>query len=90
MLSVNDLKNLFVFYEKSEPLFVTTDCYTCGRKTTIEIHKTSDGFGLLGGVLDKSVNQQYIAKCAECYKVEPFIDPISRDQSKQVVTIARS
>ena len=46
-------------------------CSDCGRETIIEITPTSGGFGLQGGALFKCSPGEYIAKCLDCYKVNP-------------------
>jgi hypothetical protein len=42
------------------------NCIDCGFPVEVEVHKTSGGYGLLGGVLYEMGNCLY-AKCADCY-----------------------
>jgi hypothetical protein len=45
-------------------------CVDCGLPVQVEIHKTSGGYGLAGGVL-YDANGCLCAKCPDCYNNDP-------------------
>jgi hypothetical protein len=53
-------------------------CSDCGCNTNIEITATSSGFGLMSGVLFKSSNDKYTAKCPACYKKHFKVEAIKK------------
>jgi hypothetical protein len=46
----------------------TGKCINCCFDAEIEIIKTLDGYGLLGGVLCESDSNMPVVLCADCYK----------------------
>ena len=62
------LKKMFEDNPEKSILVLKEKCSDCGIDTTIEITPTSSGFGLQGGVLFKSSNDKYTAKCPACFE----------------------
>ena len=62
------LKKMFEANPEKLTLVLKERCSDCGCDTTIEITPTSGGYGLQGGVLFRSSNDKYTAKCLTCYK----------------------
>jgi hypothetical protein len=60
----NPEKSTIVFKEK---------CSDCGHESTIDVTRTSSGFGVRGGNLFKSYNDKYIVMCAACIETNPKI-----------------
>ena len=60
----NPEKSIIVFKEK---------CSDCGCESTIDVTRTSGGFGVRGGNFFKSYNDTYIVKCAACIEANPKI-----------------
>jgi hypothetical protein len=58
------------FPEKSTIIF-KGKCSDCGGIVIIDIIPTLEGFGLLGGAFVECSADKYIAKCPDCYKVNP-------------------
>ena len=50
------------------------NCSQCGCEVLIEITSTSGGFGLQGGPLFKCSSDGYLAKCLDCYKLNPKME----------------
>jgi len=70
------LRKMFVGNPEKSTLKLKEKCSDCGCETTLEITKTSGGFGLQGGVLFKSSIDKYIVKCPACIERNPKIDKI--------------
>jgi hypothetical protein len=63
------LKKMFKANPEKSTIVLNEKCSDCGCDVIIEITPTSDGFGLMGGILFKdSLPDEYFAKCPECYK----------------------
>jgi len=62
------LRKMFEANPEKSTIILNEKCSDCGCEIIIEIITTSGGFGLLGGVLFKSSNDKYIAKCPPCYE----------------------
>ena len=60
----NSDKSIIVFKEK---------CSDCGHESTLDVTRTSSGFGVRGGNLYKSNNDKYIVMCAACIEANPKI-----------------
>jgi hypothetical protein len=58
---------------------VRNTCIDCGFPVEVEIHKTSGGYGLLGGVLYEVEERVYV-KCGDCYKDDPKLNHKLRSQ----------
>ena len=71
---LNGLKKLFKDNPEKSTIVLKEKCSDCGTETTIEITRTSVGFGLMGGALFKSINDKFIAKCLACYEKHFKID----------------
>ena len=61
------LKKMFEANPEKSKIVLNEKCSDCGTVTIIEITPTSAGFGMMGGVLFKSLPDEYIAKCPACY-----------------------
>ena len=68
------LKKMFKNNPKKSTIVLKEKCSDCGCDTIIEITPTSSGLGLMGGVLFKSSNDKYTAKCPACYEKHFKID----------------
>jgi len=68
------LEKLFKDNPEKSTIVLKEKCSDCGNKTTIEITRTSVGFGMQGGALFKSSNDKLIAKCLACYEKHFKID----------------
>jgi hypothetical protein len=71
---LNGLKKLFKDNPEKSTIVLKEKCIDCGTETTIEITRTSIGFGLMGGVLFESSNDKFKAKCLACYEKHFKID----------------
>ena len=67
------LWKIFEANPEKSTIIANGKCSDYGRKVIIEIKPTSGGFGLMGGVLVKCSSNQYLAKCADCYKFNPKV-----------------
>ena len=74
IIMIEILKKMFKNNPKKSTIVLKEKCSDCGCDTIIEITLTSSGFGLMGGVLFKSSNDKYIAKCPACYEKHFKID----------------
>ena len=68
------LRKMFEANPEKSTIVLKDKCSDCGRETTIEITRTSVGFGMQGGVSFKSSTDKYIAKCPACYEANFKID----------------
>ena len=68
------LKKLFKDNPEKSTIVLKEKCIDCRTETTIEITRTSVGFGLKGGVLFESSNDKFKAKCLACYEKHFKID----------------
>ena len=68
------LTRMFEANSEKSTIILNDKCSECGRKTIIEITPTSGGYGLMGGALFMSSNDEYIAKCLNCYEKHLKID----------------
>jgi len=68
------LKKLFEDKPGKSEIILVERCSACGVLTIIEITRTSRGYGLLGGTLLTSSNDEYTAKCLNCYEKQFKID----------------
>ena len=67
IISVESLNKLFERNNNPQTYTYRDKCQTCGSLTTIEISKTSGGYGLIGGVLYETDLDNLIALCVRCY-----------------------
>ena len=63
---IEKIKMMFIDASDNNLLFVNGECYICGEKAIIEIAKTSGGFGISGGVLQESNQDQLNIVCDGC------------------------
>ena len=62
------LRKMFEDHPDKSTIVLKEKCSDCGCNTTIEITSISGGFGLVGGALFDSSNDEFIAKCLTCYE----------------------
>lgn len=67
LITQDTLKRMFEGLTQENFVYIKKICSDCGCDVTIEIHKTSGGFGLQGGVL-YDIDEVIVAKCDECYR----------------------
>ena len=67
LISLETLGKLLNENPQMDPVVIKRNCRQCGCKLEIEIHKTSGGFGLQGGILLEA-DQQILADCLKCYE----------------------
>ena len=60
------VENLFTNEMAENSLEVISNCCICGIKIKVIIDRTSDGFGLLGGMLYESDHNGLAVKCPNC------------------------
>jgi hypothetical protein len=65
------LKKLFAANPDKSKIVLNGKCLDCGCDVIIEITSTSGGYGLQGGALFKCSNDEYYARCPDCYKINP-------------------
>ena len=68
------LRKMFEANPEKSTIVLKEKCSDCGGDITIEVTPTSGGFGLMEGVLIKSSDDEYIAKCPTCIEAIPNID----------------
>jgi hypothetical protein len=61
-------RTIFEAFPEKSSIFFPGKCIDCGHPVTIEIVRTSGGFGLLGGALVEYAAAIYAPKCPDCYK----------------------
>ena len=57
------LKKMFETNPEKSTIVLKEKCSDCGCDTVLKITPTSGGFGIQGGVLYKSSNDNFIVKC---------------------------
>jgi hypothetical protein len=62
------LKKIFETHPGKSTMTINGKCSDCGRKVTVVVEPTSGGYGLMGGVLDKTSSENYSITCLDCYK----------------------
>ena len=67
LVSLDTLGKLFGDNPPDRPVIIRKTCSECGRDVEIELHKTSGGFGLQGGILI-DLDGHIAADCPKCYK----------------------
>ena len=68
------IKKIFEVNPDKSKIVINGKCLGCGCDVIIEITPTSGGYGLQGGVLFRCSNDEYCAKCPDCYKINPKIN----------------
>jgi len=68
------LKKIFEADSEKSTIVLREKCSDCGCDTIIEIIPTSRGYGLQGGALFMSSDDEFIAKCLNCYEKHFKID----------------
>jgi hypothetical protein len=67
-------------HHNSEPHWIYKDkCTSCGSDVSVQIIKTSGGYGLQGGVLFENGPLNIIVSCTDCY--EKYGEPIQNKRS---------
>jgi hypothetical protein len=72
------LKRMFEANSEKSTITINGKCSDCGCETILEITPTSGGFGIQGGILYKSSNDDFIVKCPACIGATPKIDDNSK------------
>jgi len=70
-ISFPTLERLFRFYTEhgaANPVLFELNCSHCGNYFELELHRTSHGFGINGGILLVSKDDQLIGICMDCHK----------------------
>ena len=67
LVSLDTLKRIFADNGPASPVVMQRTCNECGCDVKIELHRTSGGFGLQGGILLER-DQQIVADCLHCYE----------------------
>jgi hypothetical protein len=70
---IDILRKIFEANLEKSTIVLNGKCSDCGCDVIIEITPASGGFGLLGGFLFKCSPDDYLAKCPDCYQVNPKI-----------------
>jgi hypothetical protein len=65
------LRTIFEAFPEKSTITFKGKCSDCGVAVTIDIIPTSEGFGLLGGAFVECSTDKYVAKCPDCFKVNP-------------------
>jgi len=70
------LRKMFEANPEKSTIVLKGKCSDCGREATIDITRTSGGFGLQGGALFKCSSDGHLVKCPDCYHVNPRISSL--------------
>ena len=70
LIGLNRLKKIIDDTAEGETGIIHNKCIDCGFSSAVKIHKTSGGYGLLGGALYEVEDRVYV-KCGDCYKKDP-------------------
>jgi ribosomal protein S27E len=62
------LKKIFKAHPGKSTITVNGKCSDCGNTVIVIVELTSGGYGLLGGILDKSSSENYSITCIDCHK----------------------
>ena len=62
------LKKIFKSHPGKSTITISGKCSSCSRHVIIVVETTSGGFGLRGGILDKSSSEDYAITCIDCHK----------------------
>lgn len=79
LIGLNRLKKIIDDTIEGETGIIHNKCIDCGFPVEVEVHKTSGGYGLLGGVLYEVEDRVYV-KCGDCYKDDPKLNHKLRSQ----------
>jgi hypothetical protein len=65
-----DLKDLDSIYrdKESNPLVIQSACHACGVPVSVQIYKTSGGYGLNNGALYVTADGKLLVRCTSCTK----------------------
>jgi hypothetical protein len=70
------LRTIFEAFPEKSTIIFKGKRSDCGGVVIIDIIPTSAGFGLLGGVFVECSADKSVAKCPDCYKVNPkMVEP---------------
>lgn len=74
VIKVESLDNMFGHNNHAKHLSYEGICRSCGYNVEVEITKTIDGYGLLGGVLYESNRNNFSILCGHCFEktADPF------------------
>jgi len=66
LVNLDTLIRIFEEQTPENPVLIQKICSDCACDVTIEIHRTSGGFGIQGGALYDE-DGIIVAKCVDCY-----------------------
>ena len=62
------LKKIFEAHPEKSTMTINGKCADCGCSVTVIVELTSEGYGLLGGILNKTSSENFSITCLDCYK----------------------
>ena len=62
------LEKIFEAHPGKSTMTINGKCSDCGCSVTVVVESTSGGYGLLGGILDKTSSENFSITCLDCYK----------------------
>jgi hypothetical protein len=68
------LNKMFDATPDKSMIVLNVKCSGCGSQTIIKITPTSEGFGVMGGILFKRSPDRYLVKCPACHEANPKAD----------------
>ena len=66
--TLEKLTRLYKEHGASNPVCFTSNCIQCGDRVELELHETSQGFGINGGFLFVTEDDHLLSKCVNCHK----------------------
>jgi hypothetical protein len=66
--SLEKLDDIYDEHGNSNPVFLTFKCCQCNHRFVLELHRTTQGFGINGGILLVTGDDQLLGKCLDCHK----------------------
>lgn len=66
--NLEKLHRIFREHGPSNPILLTFNCFQCENSFELELHRTGSGFGINGGMLFVTKDDQLLGKCMHCYK----------------------
>ena len=82
LIQFDTLERMFASSLDNLCLSFRSHCQSCGHELSIEIHKLSSGFGLIGGVLFESNSDDLNAECDACYQNNSNSNDTANQKSK--------
>ena len=85
MINIEIIKKIFEDSSWKSTIAIKGKCSDCDCEVIIEITPTSGGFGLQGGALFECLPDVYVAKCPDCYKINPKTDSHYKPKYKYII-----